>query len=198
MTAPTQRPPQSDDPIRRYRSEARLHACHDCGVSAWGRATFGDPCRECGYAWPEDLQAMIEVVRRTPNDMRGAIADSDGQARHPDLAWDARSYVCHVVDNLRIWAERLVGATYVAGLRLRAYDGDALAQARAYEAVPVEAALWSLTNAVDAWIMAVDAARAANIALLHPDRGRLHLIDVASTNAHDAHHHVFDVRRSVV
>jgi hypothetical protein len=140
---------------------------------------------------------MTQVVERVPEDMVLALTGTDGTARHPSLTWDGRSYICHVVDNLRIWAERLVGAVAVPELRLRLYDADALAQARSYEAVPVEAALWSLTGAVHAWTIAVDAARLTDVTLLHPERGRLRLLDVASTNAHDAYHHVFDVRRSV-
>jgi len=27
----------------------------DDDVSDWGRGTYGHPCRECGYDWPDDL-----------------------------------------------------------------------------------------------------------------------------------------------
>ncbi len=170
----------------------------DDDVSDWGRGTYGHPCRECGYDWPDDLDVMIEVVRQTPTKMRSALGGSDGTGRDPTLIWDARSYVCHVVDNLRIWAERLVAALDVPAVRVGPYDADLLAASRNYAAVPVAGALWSLTDSVDAWLRAVDAARGGEIDLDHPERGTLRLIDVASTNAHDAYHHVFDVERSVV
>lgn len=172
--------------------------CDADQVSDWGRATFDDPCRECGYRWPDDLEEIRNVVRRTPDAMALALAGSNGTARHRENAWDGRSYICHVADNLRIWAERLVAAVAVADQPLRPYDADALARARVYEALPVAGALWSLSIAVDAWFDAVRLAQIdGDISLLHPERGRLRLSDVMSTNAHDAYHHVFDVRRAV-
>lgn len=167
-------------------------------MSTWGRATYGHPCRDCGYAWPDELDVMIDVVRQTPVEMRNVLAESDGTDRNPALAWDARSYVCHIVENLRIWAERLAAATGVPIQPIGTYDADLLATARNYSTVPLRGALWSLDDAVDTWIQAVEAARHSDAALSHPERGTLRVIDVASTNAHDAYHHVFDVQRSVV
>lgn len=183
---------------RRYTSPGQSDClCHHHSVSDWGRATFGDPCRECGYAWSHDPQDMIETVRRASDDMRLAFAGSGGTTRSPAHSWDARAYVCHVGDNLRIWAERLVAAVEVPNLAVGAYDADLLATARNYSAIPLRGALWSLERAIDAWLSAVEVAWRSDIVLLHPERGSLYLADVMSTNAHDAHHHVFDVRRSV-
>lgn len=93
-------------------------------MSTWGRATYGDPCRQCGYAWPDELDLMIDVVRLTPPKMRLAIGTTEGTGRDPALEWDARSYVCHVVDNLRIWAERLAAAIGVPEQPVGTYDAD--------------------------------------------------------------------------
>lgn len=164
-------------------------------MTTWGRSTYGDPCRECGHVWSDDIDVAVQVVRRGPATMRAALDGSDGTGRAAGLDWDARSYVCHVADNLRAWAERLVAAVDVPELLVGSYDADLLAVARNYSAVPVSAALWSLERSVDAWLTAVGAARIANVRLVHPDRGTLTAADVASTNAHDLAHHVFDVRR---
>jgi hypothetical protein len=139
---------------------------------------------------------MIEDVQQTPGKMIAVLSGTDGTQRAPTLDWDARSYVCHVVDNFRIWAERLAGATAMPASSIATYDTDLLATARNYRAIPLSGALWSLADAVTSWCGAVDIARSVNVVLLHPERGSLRLLDVASTNAHDAYHHVYDVRRS--
>jgi hypothetical protein len=59
------------------------------------------------------------------------------------------------------------------------------------------AALWSLGHAARDWAEAVALARAAEVVLVHPDRGELSVLDVARGNAHDADHHGWDIERSV-
>ena len=51
----------------------------------------------------------MELVTEMPGILRALIADRDTSKRHPDLSWSVLEYVCHVADNLRISAERLVG-----------------------------------------------------------------------------------------
>jgi len=164
--------------------------------NAWGAGTYGDPCRECGYRWdlhPDDAAA---IVAGAVDSFREALGDGDGSARHPDLAWSAGEYVCHVVDNLRIWAERLAGATLGSPRPVAVYDADLLATARRYAGVPPAGALWSLGRAAADWRDAVTAACTAGVVLHHPDRGPQTVADVVRTNAHDVHHHVRDVARS--
>jgi len=60
------------------------------------------------------------------------------------LGWSAGAYVSHVTDNPRIWAEGLAGVALGGGRDVRGYDGDLLAQARVYEGVSIEGALWPL------------------------------------------------------
>lgn len=117
-------------------------------------------------------------------------------SRHPDLEWSAVAYVCHIADNLRIWAERLAGAALGSTTPVSSYDGDLLARARVYDGVPVEGALWSLGRAVADWKAAVLLAAERNVVLQHPERGRQTVEDVALNNAHDAHHHIWDIERS--
>jgi hypothetical protein len=43
---------------------------------------------------------------------------------------------------------------------------------------------------------AVTLATERNVVLHHPERGRLTVLDVARSNAHDAYHHRWDIERS--
>jgi hypothetical protein len=126
-----------------------------------------------------------------------ADAKSDGTERSPELQWSAGAYVCHVGDNLRIWAERLEGVCRGAPPLVAPYDESLLAAARDYEGVALQAALWSLERAVGEWQRAVADAAAAGIGLIHPDRGEQSLVDVVRSNAHDARHHQWDIQRSL-
>ena len=80
-----------------------------------------------------------------------------GTERHPDLEWSVSAYVSHVADNLRIWAERLAGIAAGAPPEVGGYDESALARARGYQQIPLQAALWSLSRSVAGWQHAVGA-----------------------------------------
>src|SRR5271155_5849224 len=106
-------------------------------------------------------------------------------------------YVCHISDNLHIWAERLVGRASGDSRRVARYDQDLLARARRYDEIALAGALWSLDRAARDWADAVDGAHRAGVTLVHPDRGEQSLLDVVRSNAHDARPHCWDVRRSL-
>ena len=185
----------------RHRRVARVALRASCGqtrsVSEWGRATYGDPCRECGFAWSVTLDEAVAVVRAIPATYAQALGGAAGSERHPDLSWSVGSYVCHVADNLRIWAERLAGVAAGASPDVAAYDENELARARGYGQIALPAARWSLERAVADWLAALDAARSAEVVLRHPHGGALALVDVARLNAHDALHHAYDIRRTL-
>jgi uncharacterized damage-inducible protein DinB len=164
-------------------------------VNDWGRRTFGQPCRECGFDWDTSQSGAGALVAGTPAVMADLLAGTDGAQRHGELAWSAAAYVAHVADNLRIWAERLAGLA--AGDRgpVAPYDQDQLAAARHYQEISGAGALWSLDRAVADWLSAVAQADAAGITLVHPHRGQNTVLDVVRTNAHDAVHHCADVGR---
>lgn len=167
-------------------------------MSSWGAATYGDPCRECGFDWSiAQGSAAAGIVAETPTRYAELLAGTDGRQQHPDLSWSAGSYVCHVGDNLRIWAERLAAMARGASGSVAPYDQDLLAQARQYQAVPVEGALWPLRRAVSDWSEAVALAAQHNVVLHHAEQGQLTVLDVARSNAHDAHHHRRDIERSI-
>ena len=86
-----------------------------------------------------------------------------------------------------------LGAAPVVG----GYDESELARARNYELIPLEAALWSLRVSIAEWVKAVEISRPKGRVLIHPERGELDLAAVVQSNTHDAHHHLWDVARTL-
>lgn len=84
-------------------------------MESWDAALYGHPCVKCGYDWSISPQKAVELVARVPARYAGLLAGTDGSQRHPDVSWTAGAYVCHVNDNLRIWAERVAGAALGGG-----------------------------------------------------------------------------------
>ncbi len=166
-------------------------------MDAWGRSLYGDPCRECGFSWSTSRDEAVGMIEALPFLYAKLLAGATGKERHSDLSWSATAYVCHVADNLRIWAERLAGAAAGSDGSVGAYDNDLLAKARAYELIPLVAAQWSLRRAVDDWLAIVTASATSGVILRHPERGGLTLDDVACANAHDATHHGWDIQRTL-
>jgi hypothetical protein len=164
-------------------------------VTTWIETAFGDPCRECGFDWSVRFDDAVAIVRSAPDAFDGSLAGATGLERSPDLAWSVTSYVCHVTDNLRIWAERLMGAVQGGSTQVTGYDDNLLAEARRYDAIPLPGALWSLRQSVGDWLQAVAESDLQGTVLVHPDRGPLRLSDVVRSNSHDASHHQWDIRR---
>ena len=176
--------------------DRRLEDCDENGlVNEWGVATWGEPCRACGFSWELSPEEAVGMMAGVPARFQDAVGASDGTSIAAGLTWSVTAYVCHVADNLRISAERLVGVACGGGPQVTAYDQDDLAEVRHYDAVAIQGALWSLERAVADWLIAVDVARASDVVFEHPERGRFTWADVASSNLHDALHHEFDIRR---
>jgi hypothetical protein len=139
----------------------------------------------------------VASVRAVPGAYAARLAGATGRERHPDLAWTTAAYVSHVTDNLRTWAERLAGGFLVGDLEVQGYDSDLLSRARHYNEVSLAGALWSLRWAVDAWAQSAEAALDRAVVLQHATRGVQRAEDVARNNAHDAHHHLWDIDRTL-
>jgi DinB superfamily len=166
-------------------------------VSEWGASVYGDPCRQCGFRWSTGLEGARAGVAGVAAEYRRILAGATGAERHPDAVWSSGEYVCHVADNLRIWAERLVGVAGGGSIRVGRYDENELARVRDYPSISLPAALWTLERAVGDWQDAVDRSGAEGVVLIHPERGEQTLVDVAVSNAHDAEHHRWDIGRSL-
>src|SRR5580658_2354418 len=163
----------------------------------WETTTYGDPCRQCAFFHTITREAAVSVVVAIPDSLTELLSGKTGDERHRDLAWPVVAYVCHVSDNLRIWAERLAGVALGDDGAVAPYDQDLLAQARRYQDVSLAGALWSLERAAGDWRHAVDTADQVGITLVHPERGENSLLDVVRTNAHDARHHAWDIERTI-
>jgi hypothetical protein len=166
-------------------------------VNDWGPSTYGQPCRECAFDWSLTIDDAVAVLSEAAAGYHHVLAGATGVERHPDLAWTTAAYVSHVADNLRIWTERLMGVARGASPVVGSYDENELARARNYALIPLEAALWSLRLSVAEWRKAVDTANPSGTLMIHPERGELDLLAVVTSNAHDAHHHLGDVRKSL-
>ena len=164
-------------------------------MSDWGPATYGQPCRKCGFSWTATLEEAVSVVGAAPATFATLVAGADGSERGPGLDWPVVAYVAHVADNLRIWAERLAGRAAGDDRPVARYDQDLLAEARHYPEISLAGALWSLERAAGDWTRAVGLSEPAAVTLVHPDRGPQSLLDVARSNAHDTDHHGWDLGR---
>lgn len=166
-------------------------------VEKWGADLYGNPCRDCGFAWNLSPAEAVASVQAIPKSFAKHLAAATGRERHPDLAWTTTAYVSHVTDNLRTWAERLAGAYLAGDVTVAGYDPDLLSQARHYNEISLAGALWSLNQAVDAWAQSVETALTHGVVLQHETRGPQRAEDVARNNAHDAHHHLWDIDRTL-
>lgn len=164
-------------------------------MEAWGAALFGDPCHGCGFTWSRSPSAAIEVVRSIPAEMAVAAREASGVERGD--GWSVAEYVLHVADNLRQWSERVQAARLGGVSDVAGYDPDELAAARSYSAIPLPAAMWSLGISVEAWVDVMVLAVAEGVELNHVTRGLQRACDIARNNAHDAYHHVWDIRQIV-
>jgi len=166
-------------------------------MNDWGASVYGDPCRECGYPWTTSVADAVRLVANLPFAYGGLLEGRSGREQHPGLTWTVTGYVSHVADNLRIWAERLMGVVEGAPLLVGNYDENKLADARNYKDIPIQAAMWSLCRSVDDWLRSVEASPDSGVVLVHPVRGELTLSDVVLCNAHDALHHQWDIGQTI-
>lgn len=149
-----------------------------------------------GFSWAISVSDAKGLVERLPATLDDELVGVDGGERHPDLAWSVAAYVAHVGDNLRIWAERLAGIASGGPDVVASYDENLLASARVYDAVGLHGALWTLKRSVRDWLDAVEMAP-DDLVIVHSERGPLDLAEIVRSNAHDAAHHLWDIRRSI-
>jgi hypothetical protein len=88
----------------------------------WGPERYGDPCRECGLAWSFTADDAIVMVSGMADAYEATIGAGDGSLAHPDLGWTVGGYVCHVADNLNIWAQWLAGAALAGEVWVPGYE----------------------------------------------------------------------------
>ena len=106
-------------------------------MNDWGAQTWGEPCRECGFSWDTPADQALATMTTVPARFRAVTDDATGTETGAGLTWSVGAYVCHVADNLRVFAERLVGVTRSGNPQVAAYDQDELAAARHYADIPL-------------------------------------------------------------
>jgi len=165
-------------------------------MNEWGPQTYGDPCSGCGFSWKASPATIGSIIDTAAVEFESLVAGRTGSERMPSLAWSVGAYVWHAGDNLRIWAERLVGAASGGIHPVPGYDQDQLAEARGYDSMPVGAALWSLGRATGDWQEALPMiGERSDVAFEHPAMGSYTVADVTTQVGHDLFHHQDDVRR---
>lgn len=165
-------------------------------MNEWGPQTYGDPCSGCGFSWKASPATIGSIIDTAAVEFESLVAGRTGSERMPSLAWSVGAYVWHAGDNLRIWAERLVGAASGGIHPVSGYDQDQLAEARGYDSMPVGAALWSLGRATGDWQEALPMiGERSDVAFEHPAMGSYTVADVTTQVEHDLFHHQDDVRR---
>jgi hypothetical protein len=104
-------------------------------------------------------------------------------------------YVWHLVDVLRIGTERLLTLTHDPDRGITCWDENALARDRHYHELSPVVGLIALTSAARDWVTAALAAP-ASARVRHPQFGMLGAAEVITRNAHEVHHHLWDIRRA--
>lgn len=103
-------------------------------------------------------------------------------------------YVWHLVDVLRIGAERLLTIQLDPARGVPCWDENLLAQARRYRQLSPVVGLSSLNTAAQGWLRV--AAQTPQATVEHPQLGTLTTLDVIRRNAHEICHHLWDIELS--
>ncbi len=111
-------------------------------------ATYGDPCRGCGYDWSLEPEAGRRIVNDTPARLGVLLADRTGKEGCADLQWNAATYVVHLADVLRIWADRVAAAALGNSDPIVPYDEGELGVVRGYRCLPLDAGLREVRRAL--------------------------------------------------
>jgi hypothetical protein len=156
-------------------------------------ATYGDPCRGCGYDWSLEPEAGRQIVNEAPARLRVLLADRTGREGCADLQWNAGAYVVHLADVLRIWADRVADAALGSSDPIVPHDEGELGEVRGYRRLPLVGGLWALERAVGDWIAAEQLADLSGATLNHPEQGSLRVDEVRRIMAHEIEHHTNDL-----
>ena len=162
-------------------------------MNAYLTERYGNPCRGCGYTWSTDADVCRGMIEESPGRVAALLEGRDGSENLPVLEWNARAYVAHMADNLRIWSERLAAVVLDPSALVTPYEEGDLARARGYQSLPLQGVLWSLGRALEDWRVAEALAGSGSIVLRHPEQGRLELHEVRCVLAHEANHHTLDI-----
>src|SRR5579862_1222948 len=171
-----------DDPMRRVGAGCR-GAVGGRRPDAAGRRGLPGRCRRsttrCGG----------------PARVAGALSEVDDPMRRAGARWSASMYLWHLVDVVRISAERLLTLEHDAEAGVPCWDENALALARRYDRLSAAVGAAMLELETQVWL---DVANAAplDVVVEHPLFGDLGALELVRRTAHEVHHHLRDVAES--
>jgi hypothetical protein len=114
--------------------------------------------------------------------------------RRAGARWSASMYVWHLVDVLRIGAERLLTLKHDPDRGIVCWDENALAHDRRYQQLSPVVGLIVVRAAAREWAQAALAAP-ATAEVSHPGFGTLGAGEIIRRNAHEVRHHLMDINR---
>jgi hypothetical protein len=152
-------------------------------------------CAECGFDWSSSRQAAIDLVTAGPGAAARTLAGVVDPVRQAGTCWSASMYVWHLVDVLRIGTERLLTLTHDPDRGITCWDENALAHDRHYHELSPVVGVIAFRSAAREWVTAALAAP-AGAQVRHPQLGVLGAVEVIRRNAHEVHHHLWDIHRA--
>jgi hypothetical protein len=153
-------------------------------------------CGECGFDWGIPVGHAIDLVSDAPAQVATALdrAGSTSTKSPGNGAWSANAYAWHLVDVLRIGAERLWQVELDPTRPLGCWDERELAAARGYDRLSPLVAGRALRDAAATWMVAARGVP-SDATVDHDEDGTMTAADVIRRNAHEARHHVMDIGR---
>lgn len=151
-------------------------------------------CAECGFDWGVSRHSAIDLVAAGPDAAARALAGVMDPMHQAGARWSASMYVWHLVDVLRIGTERLLTLTHDPASGIPCWDENALARDRHYHRLSPVVGLIALRSAACEWVTVALAAPAI-AQVRHPQFGTLGDVEVIRRNAHEVHHHLWDIHR---
>lgn len=151
-------------------------------------------CAGCGFDWNIDRPAATGLVAHAPQNAATALACINDPTERRDERWSAAMYVWHLVDVLRIGAERLLTLSHDPGRGIACWDENALAEARRYQQLSPVVGLTVLRSAAKEWAETAKSAP-GDVEVGHPRFGSLGALEIIRRNAHEVQHHLLDINR---
>jgi hypothetical protein len=145
-------------------------------------------CEECGFdpttvTFEEAIAIVEDAPDRWAAAMPGAVSTQ---------AWSPVAYLWHVIEVLRIGAERFWSFTLDPTAALPEWDADEMARARRYEEQSVAVGIQCLRAAANVWAGAAFSCP-ADVRAPHPELGMAGRDDFVWRHAHEVVHHLMDV-----
>ena len=137
------------------------------------------------------------MVSGSPARITRLLQPLDVARRQPHVeVWSPASYLWHLVDVLRIGAERLLALSLDPSAGIPCWDENALAETRRYERLSPRVALVVYPEAVTRWVEVATSVE-EDVSAEHPEFGTLTAVDIVRRNAHEVCHHELDIARGM-